>query len=99
MGILDAFTGTTDETLRRKARSLLFDIIEVEKKIENLDREIPRAASRGNDETALRAERVTLEIRKLDTERLLERIDAAIIREEQEKIARNAHGFPKRKAA
>ena len=99
MGILDAFTGTNHDALRNRVRSILFEIIEIEKKIEKLDVEIPRAAARGNDEAELRAERIQWEIKTLDMERLLERIDAAIIREEQAKIEKNAHRFSKREAA
>ena len=99
MGILDAFTSTNHDALRNRVRSILFEIIEIEKKIEKLDVEIPRAAARGNDEAELRAERTQWEIQKLDLERSLEKIDAAIIREEQANIEKNAPRFSKKEAA
>ncbi len=93
MGILDLFRITTkdsEEELRTRARTILYNIIEIERQIERWESVLRKAKQRGNDPAEIRADIVQAEVRKLDLERKLELIDKRIIQEERVNIKRAA---------
>ncbi len=96
MGIFDVFkrgnkanpADTREGRLREAARSILQHIIALENKIEIYEEELKRAAQRGNDPAQIRLDITDVEIKKLDMERALEKIDQEIVEGEKRKIRR-----------
>ncbi len=83
-------TETSEEELRKAARTFLRAILDREKRIERWEEQLPKATARGNDPNEIRVEIERLEIEKLDFERKLEQIDRKIIDMERRKIQRAA---------
>ena len=95
MGILDFLTkrganpaDTGGENLRETVRNILQQIIVLENKIGRYEGALRIALKRGNDPAQIRLDITNAEIKKLDLERALTKIDEQIVAQEKAKVER-----------